>query len=149
MARRLFTLLSALSLLLGMLMSILWLTNSIVTHSEVFDRIVEVEAFNGGVYVTLYRRHPPPITAGTAEDQHSVWIFGYSENASLQRVMFPAWFGVVAMATLPLFWSFLRFRGHRTRRRLEARLCLSCGYDLRATPGRCPECGTTAAAQKA
>ena len=50
------------------------------------------------------------------------------------------------IAGLTLVVGSLAYRSTHARERREARLanglCVRCGYDLRATPDRCPECGT-------
>jgi hypothetical protein len=49
----------------------------------------------------------------------------------------PHWFAALSFAALPGYRL-----ASRLRRRQPPGLCPSCGYDLRATPDRCPECGT-------
>jgi hypothetical protein len=57
-------------------------------------------------------------------------------------ISFPDW---LAIALFGVVWSPWVFIWRRKRRRRARGMCMSCGYDLRATPERCPECGTVVA----
>ena len=50
----------------------------------------------------------------------------------------PCWFLALLTAAPPGMWLLRR---RKARRRAPEGHCRSCGYDLRATPDQCPECG--------
>ena len=61
-----------------------------------------------------------------------------------REFVFPCWCGFFLFSLLPAV-RFRRWR--RIRRNLAQGHCARCGYDLRATPDRCPECGTVPSAR--
>jgi hypothetical protein len=90
-----------------------------------------------------YPRGSPPVDL----DGHATWlgfhcgfatVAFYDGPTTFDHVMAPSWFLAALFTILPARWAWRR---HRDRDRLRKGHCSNCGYDLRASKERCPECG--------
>jgi hypothetical protein len=155
MFHRLFTLLSALSLLLCVAIVVLWVR----THehpARAKGRIgthgYGIKSSRGGIEV--WRGLDPWDLMDSADpyrrlDSVPGWL-GVDRAGSWEfagGLRFPHALPALVASVLPLVWVARRLT-ERARQRAATRrpgLCPHCGYDLRATPDRCPECGTSTA----
>jgi hypothetical protein len=83
--------------------------------------------------------------------QSRLWSFrretsttnGYSEKAGWLDIRL--WLLTTPMAVACAVFSWIAIRYRLQSMRFAAGLCAVCGYDLRMSPDRCPECGVIAA----
>jgi hypothetical protein len=187
MLRRLFTLLSALSLLLCVAVVVLWVRGFYAVDMFKFRcsrYYCDIEAQSShfsvwasryyqlrpaylaegrgaikkpGIYAKLAHADPLPgqITLGYScyrprADETGPIFSAFDVGRQLTPdeggrylwrgwIQVPYWFVALASAVVPAYGAA---GWYRRRQRLQAGVCRRCGYDLRATSGRCPECGT-------
>jgi hypothetical protein len=74
---------------------------------------------------------------GMAAIQETISVSSVGGTIRGAGIAMPFWLVCSITLACPGLWLFLRMR----RRDSIPGHCVKCGYDLRATPDRCPECG--------
>ena len=167
--QRLFTIVSALSLLLCVTVAAAWgraqfgdeLWVRCVGHSLVLYGADGQAAATAPMYffdpsqsATLYEgprgllRLLRAGRLGTASSRFASVEFYWDARRpvpTFRVLVVPLAYPLALTALPPLAWLATR---RRRARRAARGLCRQCGYDLRATPDRCPECGTVSAAKE-
>jgi hypothetical protein len=140
--RHLFTLCSIVSLLLCVAVCVLW------AHRYCFD----VQFVDGQFYRLVWPEEGSFrflfMSEGERRDLDANWTWGGISWGRMSAVgemhtalIVPHWCVVIATSILPACWLIRSRRRLRDARRANAGQCRECGYDLRASPERCPECG--------
>lgn len=90
-------------------------------------------------------RSIPPWTGFAWERQAKTEeVSDFTYQAARNYTSVPHALIVLVTAIAPAIWMRRFRRARLLGRRRRMGLCLVCGYDLRASPARCPECGTEA-----
>lgn len=166
--RRLFTFCWALSLLICVGVCVLWersfrVADAVYLQDRLFIPYAILYCSRGGLMVGVSPRSPgsPPAVRYRSDSHPQPPSIGPSAGVVFDRlgfglrrepppyqiaayaVWFPFWFAALILLAPPSLCLRHEWRRRRTRGRADG-ICLVCGYDLRATPERCPECGAAA-----
>ena len=89
----------------------------------------------------LTGRRDPSVMYATRYEKRFLGFATAAQTNGGRYVVIPYWF----LVTCCIGMAVISARSwHRRRNILLEGRCKRCGYDLRATPARCPECGTAA-----
>jgi hypothetical protein len=115
------------------------------------ERFTVYSSFGAGTFAmipTNYYAHPYPHMAYWFSQRYQflssyIAMPGYSPlpKPNIHGFYWMWWGATLSFAALPAV-RFIRHQTRSRRARRGAGRCVLCDYDLRATPGRCPECGT-------
>lgn len=81
---------------------------------------------------------------GLSENEDADFFSGLDQIDSFRILSIPTWLLCALAALLPVRRVVAVLGAWQLTRRSKFGHCRCCGYDLRATPTRCPECGAAA-----
>jgi hypothetical protein len=143
---------------------LLWIVSYFTAFSlcvPLARRTIQLELHRGGVHLIMldaaraarwFGRVPPATMFSEPAAPYHIWPaanlpaawdhdviigFAFLSGVGFTVIRVPLWAFVLLLIAFPIWWQ----RYPRRFRRIPFGICPQCGYDLRASTQRCPECG--------